>query len=770
MSGESTRSLLDNPTAITIAALVALALIALIVFLILRSRRGKGESEELIRSGLVEMERENQFAAAAEHMPYFKDAAASARETAILFREYLSMPLLAIYAGREGEPKHSNLLSVEAEPADKRTDSLVLKSMPASIASTAVSNYWGPRVEKLSAFTGGMSPAIAYEQPAQPGPGEASQAPITAPLDDRARQDGAGDGGGMGGGPPDPDVMVIPWRGPFDWHGIIVGRGLDQVNPEMLARLREPLARVSDRLAVALQFQREGAQIASLDERAARSFRFSHALFACLEEPSPLASIAREVTNLVGADSGALWRIEPSSSMVRMVAAYGLKSAEFLPLPIGQGLAGSVAQSGEPLSLEDAPSDPRCIFPREARESGIGSYMGVPVLYDGKPAGVVEVHTAQPRQWSEADLSSLKSAALIIAEIFKSTDARGNRLRVESAYLGLSEALQRLRSPDEVMEAVVEVLGHALGVSRALVVEFDDKGQPAPVKREYDAPSVKSALGAVFTADMAQRLAASADGGPVAIADSRKDSLMEAGKVNELQVLSEMAAPVRLEGKTRAAVYLHQCDRVREWQRDEVEFADRVARQLSLSLSNVRSFEAVALSARSAREEARRAGGDAATRLRNLEQKLADLERAVGDARSAETQARAMLAKASAAEAKARAEADVARHSENELRQERDRLRDNFSRVEASAQQLLEINRLKSEFIVNAGREIEGALQPVMGLAELLERGSYGQLNGEQQEAVRGIYASAKRIKSDVDWLIEYGSTRSRRLEEGGAT
>jgi hypothetical protein len=55
----------------------------------------------------------------------------------------------------------------------------------------------------------------------------------------------------------------------------------------------------------------------------------------------------------------------------------------------------------------------------------------------------------------------------------------------------------------------------------------------------------------------------------------------------------------------------------------------------------------------------------------------------------------------------------------------------------------------------------------VLGLAELLERGTYGLLSPEQHEAVRGVYASARRMKSDVDWLIEYGGTRSRRLEEG---
>ena len=61
------------------------------------------------------MERENQFSAAADQMPYLKDAGAAASETAILFREYLSMPVLAIYASREGEPELSNILPKEAD-------------------------------------------------------------------------------------------------------------------------------------------------------------------------------------------------------------------------------------------------------------------------------------------------------------------------------------------------------------------------------------------------------------------------------------------------------------------------------------------------------------------------------------------------------------------------------------------------------------------------------------------------------------------------------
>src|SRR6185436_4759010 len=186
---------------------------------------------------------------------------------------------------------------------------------------------------------------------------------------------------------------------------------------------------------------------------------------------------------------------------------------------------GNIASSGNALAIEDAPSDPRCIFPREARESGIVSYLGVPLTVDGNTLGVIEAHRATTGSWTENDRRALESAAVIIAELIKSTDTRGNRLRVESAYLGLSESLQRLRSADEVKEAVVEVLGHALAASRVVIVELNDEDQPQPARKEYRQQSVKSALGTVFGNGLLAGVAASESGEPIAIARSQERSL-----------------------------------------------------------------------------------------------------------------------------------------------------------------------------------------------------------------------------------------------------
>jgi GAF domain-containing protein len=797
-----------NSTMFVIALIVLVLAVGLMAFLFVRSSAQRREREGRVRERMLEMEREAQFAAAADRVPISRKPADVAQHIARLLHEYISMSVLAVYSGRASDASLSDVLSSGRTAAETPGSGL-----PNFVPTSSLTENPRPAIVKLAAITGlesayvtaPLAPAITLvpegppAEAGQPAGGLAAEEAVGetqpqagVPVAKESRSEHveqhleASSGADrieeskswVGGDHVSPVrsvdyVMVLPWRGPFGWNGLIVAPANPRIALEALDPYREPLARLTDRLAVALEFEHSDAVSEAHHQLASRTTDFSRSLISCLEEASPLDAIVREVTKLVSSDSAALWRVDETSGMVRMVAAHGLRSAEFLPLPVGQGLAGSVAKSGEVLAIEDAPADPRCIFPREARESGIVSYLGAPLAADGRTLGVIEVHCASHRSWTESDQRALESAATIIAELLKSTDSRVNRLRVESAYLGLSESLQRLRSTEEVKEAVVEVLGHALAASRVIVVEFDDQGQPEPVKHEYRQPSAKSALGATFGESLFAGVAASVSGQPIAIADSREQSLAGVDTAAELGVLSELAAPIRVDGKTRAIVYVHQCDRVREWDHEEIEFAERVVRQLSLSLANLRSLDVAFSEAQQARADAQRAsesGSEAPARIKELEQKLEGIERALTQSRSVEEAARGTLAKASALEAKARAEADVSRRVETEVRQQLERVQEDRKQAQGSAQQLLEINRLKSEFIVNAGHEIEASLQSVLGLAELLERGSYGNLTPEQREAVHGLYGWARRIKSDVNSLIEYGSARSRRLESSGAS
>ena len=776
-----------------IALIVLVLAVGLMVLLFARSSIQKRDREGRVRERMLEMEREAQFASAADRVPTSRNPADVAVQITKLLREYLSIQVLAVYAGRENDLLLSNILSSDQEAFAPSGSGL-----PSSVPSTLLSANSRPAVVRRADIIGAASvpasvadepQADEYEERSSSTPENSNTNPSGYPAEQLSDESAnlrvdesvtyephedltAFNPADQMPAPQSPDtVALLPWFGPFEWNGMIVAAAPQGIALGLFDPYREPLARLTDRLAVALDFQRIDSLTAGADRRASRTTDFSRSLISCLEERSPLDAIVREVSTLVNSDSAALWRVDEAGGMVRMVASHGLESPEFLPLPVGQGLAGTVALNGQMLGIEDAPADPRCIFPREARESGIISYLGAPLSAGGKTLGVIEVHDANRRSWTEGDQRALESAATIISELIKSTDSRGNRIRVESAYLGLSESLQRLRSPDEVKEAVVEVLGHALAASRVMVVELNEHDKPEPVKQEYREPSAKSALGTVFGDALLAGVSASEGGQPVAITNSQEESLAGIEKAAELGVLSELASPIKVEGKTRAIVYVHQCDRVRDWEPEEIEFAERVVRQLSLSLSNLQSLDAAFKEAEKARADAQRASGigrEAPARIQELEQKIASIERSLTQSRTEEVEARGMVAKATALEATARAEADAARRVESEVRQRLESLEEEHKRALGSAQQLLEINRLKSEFIVNAGHEMEASLQSVLGLAELLERGSYGNLTTEQREAVHGIYGWARRIKSDIDWLVEYGSARSRRLEPSG--
>ncbi|HYP26058.1 MAG TPA: GAF domain-containing protein [Blastocatellia bacterium] len=825
MQSEIIERYLKDP--IVILIIVAVFLFALLVFLFLRYRKNKDARETGIRSELVSMERETQFGQAAEQIQYLKNPEDIVRDIAQLFRDFLSMPVVAVYAGRDDGASLSRL------PLQRQTGSLGFQAsdLPESIIKSQVQGFWHPQIADADLFA------------ERPGGSDPSGSPPPADAD-RPKS-----------------VVVLPWRGAFGWTGVFLAEPGDLRNPDDLARLSEPVTHLGNRLAVALEIGERERELSRKEERSARSVEFFRSLVSNFDEPSRFSDVARELAKLMGSDSAALWRTEPGTSMIKMVGSYGLRSAEFLPLPVGQGLAGSVAETGEPLALEDAPSDPRCLFPREAHESGILSYLGVPVRMDDA-TGVVEIHTSAPRTWSESEVLDLQTAASVIGEALKTPDARGNKLRVESSYLGLSEAMQRLRTPAEVLDATVEILGHALGVSRAVVIEFDEQGRSVAPEHEYLGPNVVSAKNAGLPPDLFQRVSEeSPEGGPIIVDDSRSRSLLPQDLVSRLQIISELAVPFKVGGRLHGILYLHESDRERKWQPEEVEFADRVARQLALSFSNAQEFEAATRARDAAGEEARKAvetasraqgvinaipeavvGLDREGRLTFFNQtarewlglrqedlghvvemmeSLAMSDEAIWDtvmasrdpsrvesrtargqrvsiavapvrnakgefagqlvvisnvdhlggadgeagARVAELQARVSsleeeLAKAGAASAGAGS-------GEAELRRDIERLSEDGRRLQKSANQLLEINRLKSEFIVNAGHELESSLQSVLGFAEQLEQGVYGRLTQEQAEAVKGIYAWSRRMKADIDWLIEYGSTRSRRLDAG---
>ena len=87
---------------VLVVAGVIIIILGIVAFFIFRSRVVKLDDDEHMQAEFAAIDREAQFASAAEQTGYHKDPDELARSISVLFRDFLSMPVIGIYAGREG--------------------------------------------------------------------------------------------------------------------------------------------------------------------------------------------------------------------------------------------------------------------------------------------------------------------------------------------------------------------------------------------------------------------------------------------------------------------------------------------------------------------------------------------------------------------------------------------------------------------------------------------------------------------------------------------
>ncbi len=122
-----------------------------------------------------------------------------------------------------------------------------------------------------------------------------------------------------------------------------------------------------------------------------------------------LALILEETVTSLDASAGIVSLSDPDTQMLSWGASLGL-SDEFVdqyrrtPARMGEGLAGTIAQTREPVFIpEDVSNDPRLARPM-ARREGLDSYIGVPILAADQVIGVMSILARAPRHLTEEDV------------------------------------------------------------------------------------------------------------------------------------------------------------------------------------------------------------------------------------------------------------------------------------------------------------------------------------------------------------------------------
>ena len=111
-----------------------------------------------------------------------------------------------------------------------------------------------------------------------------------------------------------------------------------------------------------------------------------------------------------------------AGEVLELFATEGLKkeAVHKTRLRVGEGLVGDIASHARPLALADAQHHPQFAYRPETGEELFQSLMGVPILRAGRVIGVLVIQNRTRRQYTEEEIETLETVAMVLAELVAS--------------------------------------------------------------------------------------------------------------------------------------------------------------------------------------------------------------------------------------------------------------------------------------------------------------------------------------------------------------
>jgi GAF domain-containing protein len=189
------------------------------------------------------------------------------------------------------------------------------------------------------------------------------------------------------------------------------------------------------------------------------------------------AAATREVAHLFGVQSANLGRYEPDG-VVTFIAAFGGGGAvpvgARIPLG-GDNVCTVVAQTGLPARI-DSYRDATGPIAVAAREQGIRSSIGSPIVVEGRLWGVTVIGSNEERKLSPDIEARLASFTELLATAIANAESRAELAQIaeeQAALRRVATLVARGVPPQEVFAAVTEEVGGLLPVEFAIMGRYE---------------------------------------------------------------------------------------------------------------------------------------------------------------------------------------------------------------------------------------------------------------------------------------------------------
>ena len=224
-----------------------------------------------------------------------------------------------------------------------------------------------------------------------------------------------------------------------------------------------------------LDVPRTDAADAPATERRLRELAFLHDI-------ARLATLARDwdelmraivdgTTTALGVEVCSFYLADRDQPRLTLAATNGLDRTQVgrVSLAVGQGITGRVAETREPIAVEDVTVDPRFAWVRGFDVEGLHAMLSVPLVWHDRVIGVLNVQTRDRRRFGGEDVDLLRTIGALLAGIVEKgrlqAEVEGRLAELTALDAARAELMSvvthELRTPLAVVRAYVELLGGA---------------------------------------------------------------------------------------------------------------------------------------------------------------------------------------------------------------------------------------------------------------------------------------------------------------------
>jgi GAF domain-containing protein/HAMP domain-containing protein len=303
-----------------------------------------------------------------------------------------------------------------------------------------------------------------------------------------------------------------------------------------------------------------------------------------------------EVTRI---DAGGIYLLDEETEVLNIVAQLGF-SPQFVNeidrLKVGEGFSGHVAQSGQPLVVQDISSDPR-LTRTVAKEEGLHSMASVPLSSKGRVLGTLFAVNYRYREFTDQDVELLTSighqigVAIENAHLFESERQR----RQEATLLAeVAKLISGTLDLHEVLRLTAECAVDVFDVHCCCIFLYDEKRETLKLAAQIGGGSQRlttSTQVQEFTPSERMRRRVLEGLQPLIIEDVPSDPHLSPQHLLDLQ--SALVVPIEVGGRRLGAIQLGtQRARRRRFTADEGELALAMANQAAVAIDNAGYYQA----------------------------------------------------------------------------------------------------------------------------------------------------------------------------------